>query len=370
MVANSKWGGALTTNKHNGIISFWKFVFCLMIVIRHSKWLGYNETKLFIGGSIGVDFFFIVSGFLMAVSAFKNKNEESICRSTWKFLWRKIKKLFPYVLFSFVLLLIILIAIDSRTIFEWVTGLWDLFLLGMAGFRMEDINVISWYISAMLICMLVIYPLLLKYKDNYSLLIAPIIIILLGGYLSHEFKSLFIPYSWRGFYYKGLIRGFLALNIGVVCHYICQKLKTIDFTKLGRYLLTGLEIICFISILVCAQTSEIPNSIYYFCLIIFAIGIIIAFSQKTITYNFSCNKVFYFLEKVSLPMYLNQRFFGYLIANLDIFNRFNYYSKTLIFVILNFLFAIITIYLIEFLLKKFQKLVTYLKPKLILNEGL
>lgn len=48
--------------KHNGIISFWKFMFSIMIVIFHSENLAFNtDYILFKDGAIAVEFFFIVS---------------------------------------------------------------------------------------------------------------------------------------------------------------------------------------------------------------------------------------------------------------------------------------------------------------------
>ena len=36
-----------------------------------------------------------------------------------------------------------------------------------SGFYKTHIIAVAWYISAMLICMLIIYPLVLKYRKNY-----------------------------------------------------------------------------------------------------------------------------------------------------------------------------------------------------------
>ena len=88
--------------KHNGIISIWKFLFSLMIVVLHCDVLaGSNDKVILSGGSIAVEFFFITSGYLMAVSAFKNKSQNNIVSDTWHFLWKKIKAIFPYVLITF-----------------------------------------------------------------------------------------------------------------------------------------------------------------------------------------------------------------------------------------------------------------------------
>ncbi len=53
--------------KHNGVIGLWKFIFCLLIVVLHTG-IGI-PNRIFKFGSIGVEFFFLVSGYLLAKSA-------------------------------------------------------------------------------------------------------------------------------------------------------------------------------------------------------------------------------------------------------------------------------------------------------------
>ena len=58
-------------NKRNGAIDLLKFLFSLMIVIYHGRLFANAENPLFRAGKIGVEFFFIVSGYLMAAKAEK-----------------------------------------------------------------------------------------------------------------------------------------------------------------------------------------------------------------------------------------------------------------------------------------------------------
>ena len=51
---------------YNGVIDWWKIVFCLIIVVMHVREFFHGESFIFIWGRYGVEFFFIVSGFFMA----------------------------------------------------------------------------------------------------------------------------------------------------------------------------------------------------------------------------------------------------------------------------------------------------------------
>ena len=62
--------------KHNGIIGFWKFMFCMMVLLLHCS--PNAKLKIFKQGYLGVEFFFIVSGYLMASNTLKQKENKEI----------------------------------------------------------------------------------------------------------------------------------------------------------------------------------------------------------------------------------------------------------------------------------------------------
>lgn len=355
--------------KHNGIISFWKFAFAIMICILHGDvFSNNNEYLLFSGGAIGVEFFFVVSGFLLAVSILEKKESGIIYKDTWNFIFNKFKKLFPYVLIAFILIASIDLITKEREITSLVRSIWDLFLLRMSGIATNRINSVAWYISAMFISMLIIYPLGRKYKKNYTCLIAPIIVILLGGYMSHEFGNLRTPMTWVGICYKGLLRAFLELNLGIVTYEIVEKIKHLKFTRLGKILLTITETLCFSSVFIVAQFIKEAPKLDFILLVIISIGVIIAFLEKTYTYKIFTNKFFFYLEKLSIPLYLNQMFGVYLVSRLSIFEKYNYYEKLGIYLVTIILISILTMKLVDLYNKYKINIFGYIKKKLLVNN--
>ena len=94
-----------TRSGRNGNIDLMRFVFCLIIILYHinnrldlNPPFGLSEKYFsFCGeGRIGVEFFFIVSGYLLAVTAKKNYSTNSIAASTKSFMYRKTMSIFPY----------------------------------------------------------------------------------------------------------------------------------------------------------------------------------------------------------------------------------------------------------------------------------
>ncbi len=92
-----------SNKKHNGIIGFWKFMFCILILLFHcAEKMG--KKGFFESGRIGVEFFFIVSGYLMTKKALNNEEGlENIGEETTSYIWRKFKAFFPYVIFPFII---------------------------------------------------------------------------------------------------------------------------------------------------------------------------------------------------------------------------------------------------------------------------
>ena len=196
----------------------------------------------------------------------------------------------------------------------------------------------------MLISILIIYPLIRKYKKNFTYLIAPIIIIFIGGYLSQKYGNLRGPWEWTGFAYKGFLRGFFELSLGTIVYEISEKMKNINFNLISKILLTIIEIGGFLSIFVLAQIGK--NVKYDFvAVLILAVSISIACSEKTIFYNLANNKLFYYLEELSLPLYLNHIWIINIIHNK--FYYLSYMCRLILIILLSLIFSMIILYMIK-----------------------
>lgn len=343
--------------KHNGIISFWKFAFAMMIVLFHAT-EGFAKVArkgFFHFGYIGVEFFFLVSGFLLGKAALSSKENDSnnnLGKDTFNFILKKIKSFFPYILFAGITGLIIQNVFNEKmTIYDNITSIWNLLLLRANGMRCHAVIGQVWYISAMLISMIFLYPLIKKYKKNFVYIIAPLITILGFGYLSHKFGNLRGPDKWLGFCTKGLFRCFVELSLGVILYAICEKIKKIDFTKFGKFLITAIEILGFVSIFVIAQFVK-KNYYDFIEVLILSISITLAFSQKTLDYKILTNKFSFWLEKLSLPLYLmNVPVREYILGSSHFVGK-SYSYKTFVFLIITFILTLICTYVIDFLKSK------------------
>lgn len=76
--------------KRVGEIELFRFLLTIVIMILHSQYLLGDDIP-FLSGSLAVEFFFIVSGYLMMASIKKlnNKPINSLANETVGFVWKK-----------------------------------------------------------------------------------------------------------------------------------------------------------------------------------------------------------------------------------------------------------------------------------------
>lgn len=344
-------------NKHNGTIDFLKFLFACLILLFHGNSMIGTRPDLFPSGTIGVEFFFLVSGYLMAASAQKTlqKDKIQIGTETTIYLGKKIKHLFPYVLGAFVITLILRETLNqtnpAKIPSDVYNSLWELSFLWISGLGKVTVNAPSWYISAMLLSMLLLYPLLLKNFDLFTKVVAPAISIFGIGYISYTYGTLFSPAQWNGFFYKGLLRGFTELSLGCVCFTVSQWLMQRRFKQAGKVLLSIIEWGCYAIVFV-TSTLFSEGKLSFMMLLALSLGITISFSAQSATAGLFQKPIFPFLGKLSLTIYLIhypiRKVFMYLKPSLG------YWKQMCLFVLISFVMGIIYLFMIEGIMNKLK----------------
>ncbi len=303
--------------KRNGAIDFWKFVFSILIVQFHST----NLTKMkddvkFIGGALAVEFFFLVSGYLMAASISRYKEEDiRPGRDSRNFLLHKIHGLCPEIFIAwFIGFGVQHIAKKNVTVTsiikDFLFGIWDLFFLRESGLHTFVANPAAWYISAMLLAMLVLVPLFLKDRDLFINVWAPILAIGALGWLSKNVGNLRGPTDWLGFCYKGWLRAVGELCLGVICWGVCQKIREASYTTLAKALFGLLELFCYLGVLAWTYGHK-GSQMDFVVLALFAVGVVVTFSGQSLFSSVFNNSLVYFLGRFSFPIFLSHNYWSH-----------------------------------------------------------
>lgn len=302
----------MTPSKRNGVVDFMRFIFSVVIVLHHGRNLGGGASNVLFAdaGYIAVEFFFLVSGFLMAKSALSAPiSGRGLGAETLTFLWKKIKAILPYYLFAVVFSYgYTAYAGDytaAETVRNFLLGFWDLSFLRVAGFKSTTIVRATWYLSAMFLSMMILYPMLRKWKRNFTHLIAPLIAIFLTGYLSQKYTSLNLYINTWDTVFPGLLRGLAEISLGCVCYVICEKLKGVSCTLFSRILITLTQVMGYGFLIYCMHDLPDAKRFDFVLLPILALCVTLSFSGQGIAVGLFRGKVFPWLGKMSMIVYLN-----------------------------------------------------------------
>ncbi|MDO4493038.1 MAG: acyltransferase family protein [Clostridia bacterium] len=150
----------MNVKQRNGKIDFYKFVFSVIIVLHHTRSLLGDSECLFLGGSFAVEFFFMVSGYLLMQSIRKLPADRiDPGAETRMLITRKVRSVFPEVFIAWLVGMAVTVVCKRGNPVHLLTdSLFENFLLGMTGLQIATVNGPVWYISSMLLCMAVLVP--------------------------------------------------------------------------------------------------------------------------------------------------------------------------------------------------------------------
>lgn len=292
-----------------GEIELFRFIFSVAILLRHAEYL-FGENLVFAKAAFGVEFFFLVSGYLMMASIDRVRlSQGNTCPppvDTWHYLCKKVSSLYLEVFLSYVIGFLAICLLQSLNFMQAMRKLsnaaFELLLIGYFGLGGNSVNVPIWYVQSMLMCMAILYPLNRKYPDAMKYIVMPLTALFILGYLCQTCKTLRDPSIWLGVTYKGNLRAMAELCLGAQCYYITQKFSKIPLKKFAKILLTGVKWACWIGLLVYMWDGKTKYD--FSMLVVFLVAIILAFSRQCVdTEVYDTPKIFW-LGKFSLCVYL------------------------------------------------------------------
>lgn len=311
------------SNKRVGEMEFLRFIFSVIIVLHHSRNFVGNETSLFLNGAFAVEFFFVLSGFLLMKSISKLQTDsQNLGNETAQFIKKKYLSLCPDMILSWSIGAVATAVVGNYTIGAVGTmvrdGIWEMGLLTMTGIRMSTINNAVWYLSSMLLCMAVLYPFLRKYKNTAKLVVVPILTLLIFGYFAVQTKSIRLPFGWAGFTYRGNLRAFADLGVGIILYQITEAFKAKRLTAFSKVLLTIVKyagVVSLVAYMYVVRKPTIQDDLFHILVIMLVIGLV--FSNQTYGAYLFDNRLVGFLGKFSLPLYLSHYYWSRLLKALS-----------------------------------------------------
>lgn len=300
---------------------------------------------------MGVEFFFICSGIFMAASGAGN-TEKPIAKDTLHFIWKKIKGLMPNYYVAWVIAFTVVNAgVPIRTIARnLVMSMWELLGLVQAGFSSYTANSPTWYLSAMLLAMFGLYPLMKKYKDTFFYILAPILVIFMAGVSYREFRdaSLEWAWTWKGFYLEGMFRAVMEIMLGCVCYKAALWIRGIRWTAFARGFLALAEVLGYTGS--AAYMYSTINTRFDWCVMVFlAVSATITFSNVSML---SClnerrrlDAVLRWLGKYSYSLFLGNWMWAKQLG--AFFPVFSWEERLMCYLLLSFATGLVIMYVSE-----------------------
>ena len=287
------------------IVSFdsFRFILAMCVVFGHTflQLFRKNSQDILDIQNLAVDGFFILSGFLLASSC--NKSRENTIEPATLFIhstWHRIKRLAPEYLFALLLTNLLYIKYFSASTF-FLNSLF----IGQINKVPSAING-AWYISV-LFWVGCIYQALLFYKKKTAVYIfIPLIIFFSFAYMYASYNSLSLNSAplIGNVFSAGFLKGFVGMGIGILLFFLCQKMKTL--TCIFKYQKTSFFIIEIVSLLILIYCLSLDIRIKNQYLIYFAYPVILAllYSRKEVILKFLSCEIWSQLVPSAYMLYL------------------------------------------------------------------
>ncbi len=302
------------------MIDFWKFVFSVVIMCYHATSLPvFGNVVFFDNGYIFVEFFFMVSGFFMAKNLYAVKvlPIKSLGNETWRFTLKKAGGIYiPYVV-AFGMHFVIRMLIEEASIKKWLVeaslSVRELTFTYSSGINFGRYhNGPTWYISAMILGVFILYPILRKYYDVFSKVIAPFFALFAYAFLQRQYKSTNLSNHFGNIMCVGFLRGVCALCIGIFLFQVVRKAKkaNIKLNIVGKSAMVISEFFVVIYLMLIAynfQNKFYPNKYDYFSIFLQAVLVFILFYDPVKINNKLYVRVYRCLGELSLYVFLNHR---------------------------------------------------------------
>lgn len=345
-----------TFNRNIPLDSYRGLLAILVASGHYFYWLG-DSDGFPISFILAVDFFFILSGFVLTYPILLN-TKDSLSSFFFQFIRSRFFRLFPLYLFL-VIPLSLAIAIISNSypsLLDWVK---IFFLLNIFPIESNSgFNIplgIAWSISAEFWIGILFFPIVFSIRKNKFLHFFLILVIVTSLFTLIKYSPQFMDvhdHKLNLFMTFSMPRSLLGFSIGGIVAY-----ALFCYPSAGNYLLQStLQFVCLTIIMVSYFALDYNRNNEYYAPFIFGIFIFSIATEKGIFYSVFNNQFSHYLGKISFSVYLSHPVFIGLIKQ-------EYLTKNfLVYILITLVFSTFCYYVIE------KPFIRYGKKGKIFNE--
>jgi len=222
--------------KQNRAMELYRFVSAAMILCYHCHWFAFRPGgEEFRGFYLFVELFFILSGFLMLRSIRHHAaaaDRADPAGATVRYIRGRLRQLYPHHILSWILVALIQLYLMKNIwpIQVLQIGWPEIFLVNIFGFvRGEYINIVCWYLSALVFASIIEYYLLLRNENAFVKVIAPILLVMCYGTLYDRAESLAATIVFTKYApHLGFMRGLADLTVGALAYRVYEWMEDVE----------------------------------------------------------------------------------------------------------------------------------------------
>ena len=206
----------------NAEIDFLRILMALIIAVHHLA-----EGKFpFIGGYLGVEFFFILSGYFAVEKTMRSGSDD--CADALRWTAKSYCTLFPYVFLSVAVRYALNAAMNGLTAFETVKsflyGTFEMTMLAGLGMREAYLNGVLWYVTAILVTLPFFYAAIIKGRRFFLYVVCPVVPLMIYGYFAVTVGHIDAWNGWLGICYQAIPRAWAGMCLGGAVHVVLDEI--------------------------------------------------------------------------------------------------------------------------------------------------
>lgn len=327
----------INTNRRVAAPEFWRFFFIMAIALLHFEEDLFNRVHWIAeGGYLGVEFFFLISGFVIALQ-YKTKKDSFNAR---EICFKRLQSIYPDYLWAILVMTFVWIVTEATGIHSTLKHIYLnrlQFIFSWSCLKYGNLEMRSlWFIAYWIFLYCVIVLNIKWLRSHTGRVVSMLCAMATFAYYAIHHGCLYSDPRVTTFFEPRMFRSAATMLLGMSLYDVYDRLKNIQLSKFGYWIISLLELVVIadcIYMMTC-NSRTMADFVVVFC---FCIIIMLAFVRKTWLAKWLDGKLSLFLGKLSMPIFMYHIIVVYVFQHYlhaYITNRYVLYSLFIVSVIL------------------------------------
>lgn len=301
-------------NRRNTLLELWRFFFCIAVLAFH--FFSKIESELFHGGYLGVEFFFIVSGYFIGAYYSRYQEGKPVTErliTIVSYARTRLKRLYPFYFLALIFMLIVRVITKEYHV-SHILGVIkncfaEFFLLqwvpwgDKVPWGNEVLISAGWFVPSVFFGGLFLVIILALTGKAGGYVIAPLTSFFIYRYYFILISKIDVIYT-----YHSVLRGIAGVAFGVFIYFICRHLRSLIEKLPQSRIFSGISCIfaslIFLGVFIYTIHGR-RSKLDFLIIALYGTGLLFLMSGS-LKLPEKADRVFLFLGKLTYPVYVFQ----------------------------------------------------------------